>query len=135
MKKHYLKTDPYAWDTVNYEIKTYELRFNDRDFQPGDVLILDRTEYSGAEIKAGAPLRYYDGRGIECEVLHVLKGPIYGLSEGWCILSIRKIRTHSLSSWELSDGPIAYASHNNQTIAAYRSECWERYFKEIQEPL
>jgi hypothetical protein len=92
--KHILKTDPYAWDMVECGKKTYELRYNDRAFSEGDHLILDRTLYTGAEMKAGAPLIYGE-KGIECEILHVLRGPVYGLADKWCILSIRKLYTHS----------------------------------------
>ena len=40
-------------------------------------------------MKAGKPLEY-TGHVIDVEVLHILRGPIYGLAEGWVIMSIAK---------------------------------------------
>ena len=81
---HELKTDPDVFDAVMAGRKTHEIRFNDRGFQVGDGLLLRRTQYSGSEMKAGAPLVY---TGQECRrvVSHVLSG--YGLADGWVILS------------------------------------------------
>lgn len=93
---HYLKTDPAVFDAVKSGHKTFELRKDDRGYQVGDVLILQKTKYTGAEMKAGAPLEFtgWDGEkwlpeGL-CHLLvtHVLKGPIYGLAEGWVIMSV-----------------------------------------------
>lgn len=40
MSKHELKTWPEFFEPVAHGDKTFELRFNDRDYQPGDVLHL-----------------------------------------------------------------------------------------------
>lgn len=82
---HKLKTDPKVFQDVLDGNKTFEIRFNDRDFQAGDELILKETLHSGEEIKEGSPLEY-TGREISTEVTYVLSG--YGLQEGWVILGI-----------------------------------------------
>lgn len=43
MKTHRLKIDSKYFDAVRYEVKTFEIRKNDRDFQVGDTLLL--SEY------------------------------------------------------------------------------------------
>jgi hypothetical protein len=86
-KTHELKTDPEVFEAVAKGLKTHEIRYNDRDFQVGDTLKLRETFYTGAEMKAGKPLAYTN-RDIVVTVTHVLTGPIYGLAEGWAILSI-----------------------------------------------
>lgn len=82
---HELKTDPDVFDAVASRNKTHEIRFNDRDFRVGDVLLLRRTESSGQAMRAGAPLVYSDRSPLTRTVSHILSG--YGLAEGWCILS------------------------------------------------
>ena len=96
---HELKTDAEVFQAVLDGKKTYEIRKNDRNFQVGDELHLKETVYTGEEMKArhngaypgemipGMPLEY-TGRCIARYVTHVLRGPIYGLASGWCILSI-----------------------------------------------
>lgn len=83
-RAHKLKTDPEVFEAVRSGAKTFEIRFNDRDFQVGDRLELHETAYTGAEMKAGQPL-LYTGRAEVRYVSHVLTG--YGLMDGWCCLS------------------------------------------------
>jgi hypothetical protein len=84
---HILKTDPLVFEDVWQHKKTFELRKNDRNFRIGDTLILKETYHTGEEMKNGKSLSY-TGREIGCIVFHILNGPIYGLAEGWCIMSI-----------------------------------------------
>jgi len=86
---HELKTDPKVFDAVKTGLKTFEIRQNDRDYQVGDVLLLRRTEATGEEMRAGAPLAYSNVSGFGVLVTHILTGPIYGLADGWVIMSVR----------------------------------------------
>ena len=88
--KHELKTDPTVFDAVDRGDKNFEIRFNDRDYQVGDTLHLRKTRYAGAEMAAGAPLDY-TGDYCLARVTYVLRGPIYGLEDGWCILSMGEL--------------------------------------------
>lgn len=83
---HTLKTDPEVFDAVQSGAKTHEIRRNDRGFAVGDLLVLRRTEHTGEEMRAGAPLVYSPVPALHRTVTHVLTG--YGLSDGWCILSL-----------------------------------------------
>lgn len=81
-----LKTDPKVFQGSWDEVKTYEIRVNDRDFQVRDTLILLETEFTGEEMKAGKPLEY-TGRSIAATVYHILDGE-YGLKDGWCVMAV-----------------------------------------------
>ena len=52
-RKHYLKTWPEYFQQVKKRKKKFEIRLNDRDFQRGDILILqefnpDTQSYTGS---------------------------------------------------------------------------------------
>lgn len=87
MSDHELKTDSEVFKEVFFGRKTFEIRKDDRDFKVGDTLHLRETMFTGKEMAAGASLRY-TGRECLCRVTHIMRGPCYGLAEGWCILSI-----------------------------------------------
>ena len=87
MITHELKTDPAVFDAVCEGRKTFEIRKDDRLFAVGDLLKLRKTKHSGREMAEGAPLEY-DGPPLYVYVTYILRGPIYGLADGWVIMSI-----------------------------------------------
>jgi len=88
-KIHELKTDPQQWDAVAEGRKTFEIRFNDRNFEVGDQVLLKRTDHTGEEMRAGKPLIYSRRPPLHLIVTHILTGPVFGLQVGWVILSFR----------------------------------------------
>jgi len=86
--KHELKTDREAFRAVWDGDKTFEIRFDDRQYTVMDVLELRETQFSGEEMKCGMPLIYL-GPTMVAWVTHILRGPVYGLKPGWVIMSIR----------------------------------------------
>jgi len=84
---HELKTDSAVFQDVMNCVKKFEIRKNDRGFQVGDYLWLRETAYTGAEMAQGEQL-IYTGGDVVVKVYHILNGPIYGLVDGWCIMSI-----------------------------------------------
>lgn len=86
-RKHTLKTDPQAFDAVAAGEKTFEIRKGDRNYAVGDTLELRKTRYTGAQMAAGHPLEY-TGEALTVSVSHIMRGPVWGLSDGWVILSI-----------------------------------------------
>lgn len=88
MKKHALKTDPEVFDAVAAGLKTFEIRKDDRGYEVGDILYLERTRFTGAEMSDGKPLEYTGEKAV-VEVSHILRGPLYGLQENWVILSFK----------------------------------------------
>lgn len=84
---HVLKTDPEVFQAVHEGSKTWEIRKNDRNFQVGDELWLKETMATGKKMAEGAPLEY-TGRMLARKVTYILHGPVYGLADGWCVMSI-----------------------------------------------
>jgi ethanolamine utilization microcompartment shell protein EutS len=74
---HELKTDPNQFDFLFDDSKKFEFRKADRNFRPGDILIL--REYD--------PLTQYTGQYLLRSVTHILREG-YGLPDGYCIMSI-----------------------------------------------
>ena len=80
-KHHYLKTMPQFFDDVRSEKKTFEVRFNDRDFHEGDILHLQ--EYNGTELT---------GWEIRANVTYVLDDPRF-CKEGFVVMGIEVYAT------------------------------------------
>lgn len=81
MKTHYLKTVNPFFKSVWEGAKKFECRFNDRDFQPGDNVVLqeylpDLNEYTGFEIHG-----YID---------YILKDFV-GLADGYVVFTFIEI--------------------------------------------
>lgn len=85
---HELKTDPEVFQAVALGLKTWEIRRDDRGFKVGDIVQLRETKHSGDSMKQGCPL-VYTGGCILAEITYILRGPVYGLADGWCIMSIQ----------------------------------------------
>lgn len=83
---HTLKTDRDVFEESHAHHKPFEIRFNDRDYKVGDLLILKETMYSGAAISKGAPLEY-TGRELKREITSIVTG--YGMSDGWVVMGVK----------------------------------------------
>jgi len=84
--RHELKTDSEVFQAVVEGKKTYEIRFDDRGFEIGDTLVLRETVCEAVS-EMGKSL-VYTGREHSARITHILRGPVYGLMDGWVILSI-----------------------------------------------
>lgn len=78
---HELKIKPQYYEDVKIGLKPFEIRKNDRDFKPGDILILN--EYSLDDSGAGT----YSGRALTVRVTYLLNDQEY-CKEGYVILGI-----------------------------------------------
>lgn len=87
MNRHKLKTYPAPFSYVFIEAKTAEFRYNDRNFQVGDVLILAEWVPPSA-FKDG----YFTGRTVERQVTHVQTG--FGIPDGYAMLSLSSKIVH-----------------------------------------
>lgn len=90
MTEHVLKTWPVYFDAVARGEKTFEGRRNDRGFQAGDTVVLQRTD----EVDTWAV--ELDDRGrpaheMRFKVGFVLTGGQFGIAEGWCVFSLLPI--------------------------------------------
>ena len=86
--EHKLKTWSRFWDAIASGEKTFEVRKNDRAFQTGDVLVLqkfdpDRFRY---EMDCSTPV----GRPHEIRkrVTFLLQGGQFGIEPGFCVLGL-----------------------------------------------
>lgn len=79
-KTHELKTWPEYFNLVFYGHKTFEIRKNDRGFKSGDKLLL--REWDPQTEK-------YTGADITVEVTYIIYGGVFGIEEGYCVMSIK----------------------------------------------
>ena len=80
MKTHELKIWPNFWDSINLGVKTFELRFDDRGFQVGDILSLTDPY----------------GRNLRVKVSYIFRGAEWGdcgLDPGYVIMAIWRIQS------------------------------------------
>ena len=80
---HDLKISPKYYRDIESNGKTFEIRFNDRNFQVGDILNL--REFAGGE---------YTGRHILCDVGYILDNPDY-CKEGYVIMQLTNIKIYN----------------------------------------
>lgn len=84
---HELKTHPEPFNGVVVGDKTFEFRKNDRGFNLGDTLLLQEfNPLVVCDSHSG-----YTGISVLVEVSHILYGPAYGIPEGYCCMSIKKL--------------------------------------------
>lgn len=82
-----MKCDPPAYEAVDRGDKTFEVRRDDRGFQKGDVLILEKFDR--------AKQRYvHDAWGnkqlLRRKIRFILTGGQYGIEPGYVVMALRK---------------------------------------------
>lgn len=83
-KAHFLKCAPEPFEAVKSGLKKFEYRKFDRDFEVGDVIVLQKFESFGQ--------RYFDSQ-IAARIEYMLTaGSGFGVPDGYCVMSIRVIR-------------------------------------------
>jgi len=78
-KYHELKTWPIYFSAIVRGDKTFEVRLNDRGFQPGDYLILKEYDPQKKE---------YTGRVTVKYVQYILNDSLDGIDDGYVIMSL-----------------------------------------------
>ena len=77
MKVHELKIEDKYFDAIRFNLKNFEIRFNDRDFKVGDRLILHNIR---------------TGEFLAVEIIYMLSHEEFkGIAEGYVALSLRKM--------------------------------------------
>lgn len=97
MRKIELKTIPEYFDKVAKGLKKFEIRYNDRDYKAGDILILKEwVPEEKAERDENDEIIYpfdidkpakYTGRQIACKVVYILSG-FEGLADGYIAMQL-----------------------------------------------
>lgn len=89
MKTHTLKLNIKFCDAIFNGEKTFEVRYNDRNFQKGDHIKFIPVDDNGEPLcHYGKPLHHYIS-DKEYKITYVLKG--WGLKDGYVALSIREL--------------------------------------------
>ena len=80
MATHRLKAWPASYEPVFQGDKRTEWRRDDRGFEVGDVLVLEEFDPETQTLT---------GRKMYREITHILRGPDFGVPEGYVVMSIR----------------------------------------------
>lgn len=78
--KHELKIWPEFYDAVAHDVKTFEIREDDRDIRVGDTLRL--VEWN--------PEEFYTGRMVDVYVTYTLRDPRF-VPKGKVLMSIKRV--------------------------------------------
>lgn len=90
-KLHELKEDPVLFNiNSNLQNETFQLRLNDRDFKPGDILGVRETANPSSDIEKGVEIDYTNKYYLK-RITGVMAG--LGLKPNWVILFVRNL-TH-----------------------------------------
>ena len=83
-RKHYLKTDPEYFQAVKKRKKRFEMRFNDRNYQVGEILVLQEFDrnvgnYTGSPdltllITYALTVKPFVPEGYICMSINVIDG-------------------------------------------------------------
>ena len=84
MSTHNIKSNKKFASDVGYGRKCFEVRFNDRDYQVGDLVQFTVVDDTGNKI--GSPLD-----NIMYKITYVLSG--YGLQDGYVAFGIKRLET------------------------------------------
>lgn len=87
MTDHKLKTIAQYWDAVAKGVKTFEVRRNDRGFQTGDTLILERWEHD----EAGHLSITWPRRILSVKITYLLQGGQFGIEPAYCVIGFKKV--------------------------------------------
>ena len=96
---HNIKLREEYADAVYSGEKNFEIRYNDRGYQKGDVVVF-RVVDEACNTVSSHPLN-----GIEFEITYLIHG--YGLKDGWCVFGIKRkevdmlIINHDITTEEL----------------------------------
>ncbi len=89
MAEHILKTVGYCWDAVASGAKKFEVRYNDRGFQPGDTVVLRRTDAMGHVEWLTDALGCENGHlDLTFRIGWMLQGGQFGIEPGYCVFSL-----------------------------------------------
>lgn len=82
MTEHTLKTLPQYFDAIERGEKNFEVRRNDRGFQKGDVLVLQRL----------TSWNTLDGNELRLLITYILGGGQFGIAPGYVVMALERIK-------------------------------------------
>jgi len=87
MSEHTLKTLARYWDAVADGRKTFEVRKNDRAFQTGDILILEKWDDDEGRYYITEP-GMFSAVKLRKRITYLLQGGQFGIEPGYCVLGL-----------------------------------------------
>lgn len=90
MQEHVLKTWPNYFDAVKRGEKPFEVRKDDRGFQKGDVLVLQRTDPDRIHM-VDTDFRGEVKHVLRRRISYVLTGGQFGIEPGYVVLGLADI--------------------------------------------
>jgi hypothetical protein len=84
-KTHLLKTVDRYWDALAEGVKTFEVRKNDRAFQTGDKLMLERWEETAVGLQ-----KDFKQEPLFFKITYLLQGGQFGIEPGYCVLGLKR---------------------------------------------
>lgn len=82
MTTHFLKTHLHYFTAIKAGYKNFELRKNDRDFKPNDILCLQ--EFNEVD-------NVYTGESLWFSVTYILYGGVFGLDKDYVIMGLKPL--------------------------------------------
>lgn len=92
MTVHELKCWPEAFQAKVDGRKPWEFRKTDRDFQEGDTIV-EREWAPSFDESGNLTGGEYTGRTVEEVVTFILRGPGFGIPDGYCIMTTERVDT------------------------------------------
>lgn len=92
-RRHTLKTIDYCWDAVESGEKTFEIRRNDRGYQRGDIVCLEKIDDRGNYV-ADPAQGSFSRRKIERKIGFMLIGGQFGIAADHVLFSLEPVNPH-----------------------------------------
>lgn len=93
-REHKLKTLGRYWDAVADGTKTFEVRLNDRAFQTGDILVLEKMDNEGRYYQTTEPMGCTP-TSIRKRITYLLQGGQFGIEPRYCVLGLGDVQEPS----------------------------------------
>jgi uncharacterized protein DUF3850 len=77
---HYVKSWPEFYTAIKLELKTFDLRKDDRNYQPGDFIVFE-------EFRPGDGEGYTGNKSNPRRIIYILR-EFEGLMPGYCVLGL-----------------------------------------------
>lgn len=90
MSIHDLKCQPEPFRAMQEGLKTFEFRKDDRGYVVGDELFLREwaPSYPLSQATNTTAFGVYTGQALSRRVTYILRGPAFGVPEGYVIMSV-----------------------------------------------
>lgn len=86
---HTLKTVGPCWDAVERGEKRFEVRINDRFFQPGDIVRLRRIDEDGTYTTRDG--KSFTTKDMDFKIGWILQGGQFGIAPGYIVFQLEPV--------------------------------------------